>query len=217
MYIPAFKRSLLALSVAAAGLVACNNDNKTETHAGADSTSTTTTTTSTDTMHSMPMTDTASSAPADHALATLSGTKPDTTVNGTIKFDKDGSQVKMNLEITVPKLANKSVAVHLHDHGDCGNMGKDAMGHWNPTNENHGKWGSGQFHSGDIGNIKLDGQGKGTLQLTSNRWSLGGDAKTNILNRSVIVHSGVDDYTTQPSGNSGERIGCGVIQKTGSM
>ncbi|HEY1008313.1 MAG TPA: superoxide dismutase family protein, partial [Sphingobacteriaceae bacterium] len=69
----------------------------------------------------------------------------------------------------------------------------------------------GSFHSGDIGNVQLDGKGNGKLTLTSDRWSIGGDEKTNILNRAVIVHSGVDDYTTQPTGNAGSRIGCGVI------
>ena len=146
------------------------------------------------------------------ATATLSGTKPDTTVNGTVQFTQDGNRVRMNLQITVPQKANQSVAVHIHEHGECGNMGKEAMGHWNPTNESHGKWGSGSFHSGDIGNISLDANGRGSLQLESDRWSIGGDARTNILDRSIIVHSGVDDYTSQPSGNSGERIGCGVIR-----
>lgn len=146
------------------------------------------------------------------ATATLSGTKPDTTVNGMVRFTQDGNRVRMNLQISVPQKANQSVAVHIHEHGECGNMGKEAMGHWNPTNESHGRWGSGNFHSGDIGNINLDANGRGSLQLESDRWSIGGDARTNILDRSIIVHSGVDDYTSQPSGNSGERIGCGVIR-----
>lgn len=150
---------------------------------------------------------------AQSAVATLSGTKPDTTVNGTVRFTQEGDQVRMDLQISVPKKANQSVAMHIHEHGDCGDMGKHAGGHWNPTNENHGKWGEGAFHSGDIGNIQLDGSGNGSLQLTSNRWSIGGDARTNVLNKTIIVHAGVDDYTSQPAGNSGERIGCGVIQQ----
>ena len=51
------------------------------------------------------------------------------------------------------------------------------------------------------------------MELESDLWSIGGDPKKDILNKTVIVHSGVDDYTSQPSGNSGERIGCGLIQK----
>lgn len=160
-------------------------------------------------------TSTADSSTVTHAIATLSGTKSDTTVNGTLQFDKDGDKTKMHLQITVPTKANQTVAVHIHDHGDCGDMGKSAMGHWNPTGENHGKWGSASFHSGDIGNIQLDANGSGSMDLETDRWSIGGDARTNILDKSIIVHSGVDDYTSQPTGNSGERIGCGVITKSG--
>jgi Cu-Zn family superoxide dismutase len=87
-----------------------------------------------------------------------------------------------------------------------------AHGHWNPTNAQHGKWGSASFHSGDIGNVKLDSKGHGTLSLTTDLWTLGGIAGKNILNRSIIIHGGMDDYKTQPSGNSGARIGCGVIK-----
>jgi superoxide dismutase, Cu-Zn family len=148
------------------------------------------------------------------ALATLAGTKPDTTVSGTVQFDElQGGRVRMRLDITVPKKANQSVAVHIHENGNCGDMGKAAGGHWNPTNAQHGKWGSGSFHSGDIGNINLDANGKGSFELESDLWAIGGDPRKDTLNKSIIVHSGVDDYTSQPSGNSGERIGCGVIQR----
>lgn len=149
------------------------------------------------------------------ARAEISNTKPDTTGSGTAEFsNKSGGEVEMKLEITFPGMANKTVAVHLHEHGDCGDSGKEAHGHWNPTNEQHGKWGSSAFHSGDIGNVQLNGEGKGTVTLSSNRWSLGGDEKTNILNKAIIVHSGVDDYKTQPTGNAGSRIGCGIIMSS---
>ncbi len=146
------------------------------------------------------------------AQATITGTSADTTVNGTATFEQDNGKVKMELNLTIPAKANKSVAVHLHEHGDCSDMGKGAHGHWNPTNKQHGKWGSDNFHSGDIGNVTLDAQGKGSLTLETNLWSIGGDSTTNILNRAVIVHGGVDDFVTQPTGNAGGRIGCGVIQ-----
>lgn len=149
------------------------------------------------------------------AEAGISGTKSDTTVNGTASFTKDSAtgKVKLELELSVPMLANRSVAVHLHEHGDCGNSGNDSHGHWNPTHKQHGKWGTGEFHSGDIGNVSLDSAGKGMVSLDTDLWTLGGDSTTNILDRAVIVHSGVDDYTSQPAGNAGSRIGCGVIRK----
>ncbi len=154
---------------------------------------------------------------SQHAGATLSGTFPDTSVTGTVRFEEQaGGKVQMTLQVMVPSRANKSVAVHIHEHSDCGDMGKHAGGHWNPTGTNHGKWGSGSFHSGDIGNINLDASGNGRLELSSDLWSIGGDAKTDILNKTIIVHSGVDDYTSQPAGNSGNRIGCGIIQRKSS-
>jgi superoxide dismutase, Cu-Zn family len=147
------------------------------------------------------------------ASATLSGTVPDTTLTGTAEFTQQNGKVKMVLNITCAKMANKSVAVHLHEMGDCGDMGKMAHGHWNPTSQQHGKWGSAVFHLGDIGNVSLDAAGKGSMEMQTELWAIGGDDKSNILNRSVIVHGGVDDFTTQPTGNAGSRIGCGVIMK----
>ena len=151
---------------------------------------------------------------SNSAEAVLSGTQPDTTVTGTVSFNEDNGKVKMTLDITVPKKANQSVAVHIHEHGSCGDMGKDAHGHWNPTKMNHGKWGSAAFHSGDIGNVDLNAEGKGTLELETDLWSISAsDSTKNILNKAIIVHGGVDDFTTQPTGNAGSRIGCGVINK----
>ena len=188
----------------------CNNEDKTSE------------TITTDTMQSRPDTihgnmdmapDTASVAMVTQAEAMLSGTYPDTVLSGTAKFTaaSDG-KVKMLLEITVAAKANKSVAVHIHEHGDCSDNGKMAHGHWNPTNAQHGKWGGSSFHSGDIGNVKLDAKGKGTLTVNTDLWTLGGKADKNILNKAIIVHGGVDDFTTQPTGNAGSRIGCGVVK-----
>lgn len=147
------------------------------------------------------------------ATATLAATRPDTVVNGMVTFIERNGRVKMNLQITVPSKANSTVAVHIHENGACGDMGKAAGGHWNPTNQKHGKWGQGEYHSGDIGNIKLDANGKGSMQLETDIWSIGGDPSKNILNKGIIVHSGIDDFTSQPAGNAGSRIGCGVIMQ----
>jgi superoxide dismutase, Cu-Zn family len=149
---------------------------------------------------------------AEKAHADISSTKSDTSGSGRVEFSKkDDGTVEMSLSLNFPKMANKTVAVHFHEHGDCGDEGKGAHGHWNPTNEAHGKWGSAAYHSGDIGNVQLNAEGVGAATVSSDRWTIGGDEKTNILGRAVIVHSGVDDYKTQPTGNAGSRIGCGVI------
>lgn len=208
-------RNLIILP-AAVFMFSCGGSGSSETATDTSATAATTDTTS----HAMAHDTTAKhdTIPASvplvkHAEVTLAGTYPDTTVTGTAKFDaEDNGKVKLKLEIEVPAKAGKSVAVHIHEHGDCGDNGKATHGHWNPTNAQHGKWGSASFHSGDIGNVKLDKKGKGTLTLETDLWTLGGEANKNILGRAIIVHGGVDDYTTQPTGNAGSRIGCGVIK-----
>jgi Cu-Zn family superoxide dismutase len=188
-------------------IFSCNNAEKKTTTIGSSDTITNMDTA----MHDMnTMQDTMTVAAA---TATISGTYADTVVNGTATFETatDG-KIKMTLDITVLAQANKTVAVHLHEHGDCGDNGKASHGHWNPTNAQHGKWGSAAFHAGDIGNVKLNAKGKGTLTITTDLWTLGGQSDKNILGKAIVVHSGVDDYTTQPTGNAGGRIGCGVIR-----
>lgn len=207
MRLPSFNRSCSGMvAMCACILMACGNNEGTATTSAdttalnSDAAGTTTGTT----------TDTAGTG----AQAVLNGTQADTAVTGTVRFQEAGGRVTMNLEITAPKMASKSVAVHIHEHGSCGDMGKEAHGHWNPTKAPHGKWGEGQFHSGDIGNVSLDASGKGTMQLETDLWSLSGtDSTRNILNKAIIVHSGTDDYKSQPAGNAGSRIGCGVITR----
>ena len=152
--------------------------------------------------------------PVKKAEAVVSSTGAETSVTGLLKFSQEEKgPVKLELEVSVPSRANQSVAVHIHEHGGCGNAGGDAHGHWNPTAKQHGQWGSSSYHAGDIGNITLDANGKGKLVLETTLWSIGGDDNTNILNKGIIIHGGVDDYTTQPTGNSGPRIGCGMIMQ----
>jgi Cu-Zn family superoxide dismutase len=204
-----FKNILSAASIVLCSsfIVSCNNEeNKTTTVGPSDSN--TTIDTSVHTRNAMQDTVTVAAA-----TAIISGTYPDTLVNGSALFETTtNGKIKMILDITVLALANKTVAVHLHEHGDCGENGKASHGHWNPMNAPHGKWGSAAFHAGDIGNVKLNAKGKGVLTLTTDLWTLGGKADKNIVGRAVIVHSGVDDYTTQPTGNAGGRIACGVIR-----
>ncbi len=200
---------LSACVIAVTCLVSCNSGTTTETETTGNSDSVGMTgDANMDTMHHSMATDTS----MHHAAAVLSGVFPDTTVTGNVQFDAENGKVKMKLEISIPEKANKSVAVHIHEKGDCADMGKAAGGHWNPTGANHGKWGGASFHSGDIGNVSLDGKGSGTMEMETDLWSIGGDEKTNILGKSIIVHGGVDDFTSQPSGNAGTRIGCGIIK-----
>lgn len=145
------------------------------------------------------------------AIASLNATATNEEM-GTAKFYQmaDG-KIKMDLELNIPERADSTVAVHFHEHGDCGNMGENTHGHWNPTNEIHGKWGSNAYHAGDIGNIALDSKGHAKITVSTFGWSVTDGEIKNIIGRGIIVHGGTDDYVTQPTGNSGPRIGCGVI------
>lgn len=180
-----------------ATIISCNNEENTE------ATSETTTSTA----------DTSAVTGMQQAVATLSGTNADTTVSGTALFTEENGKVRLQLQVSIPAMANKSVAVHIHENGSCGDGGKAAGAHWNPSHASHGKWGEETFHSGDIGNVDLDSDGNGRLEMETDLWAISDDAAKNIINKAVIVHSGSDDFKTQPTGNAGGRIGCGVIQK----
>lgn len=121
------------------------------------------------------------------ASAVIGQVYNDTTVSGTASFtQKNDEEVTLTLDITVPSRANKSVAVHLHLMNDCGNNATKAMGHWNPTNANHGKFGSSAFHLGDIGNINLDASGHANYTITTNAWNIhGSDTTRNIVGKSI--------------------------------
>jgi Cu-Zn family superoxide dismutase len=105
---------------------------------------------------------------------------------------------------------------HIHEFGDCGDAGKAAGGHYNPHGTPHGflpKDGEQKAHAGDMGNIEIGQDGSGTLTLTLPAASLS-TGEHNVGGRAVILHEKSDDFS-QPTGNAGGRIGCGIIAVTG--
>ncbi|MCK0159934.1 superoxide dismutase family protein [Allomuricauda sp. F6463D] len=140
--------------------------------------------------------------------------KSDSNVNGEVMFTEEDNEVIMRATFT--GLDEGEHAIHLHEKADCSSAdGKSTGGHWNPTFEQHGKWGSEDgYHKGDIGNFSTDSNGNAIVDFSTDEWCIGCDDDTkNILGKAVIVHQGVDDYTSQPSGAAGARIACtGIIQ-----
>lgn len=136
------------------------------------------------------------------------------SLTGEAMFEEDGDGVKMTLTV---KGGNPGThAVHLHESGDCSAPdAKSAGGHWNPTSDEHGHRGMGEFHSGDIANLEVGADGTGKLEVTAKDWTIGGADSTNVIGRAVIIHADQDDFTSQPSGNAGSRVGCGVVEKEG--
>ena len=148
-------------------------------------------------------------APAKQANAMISSSN-DSGVTGMAVFTQNGDQITLMIEIqgASPGLH----AVHIHAYGDCSAPdGTSAGGHWNPTGVAHGKWGEGEFHLGDIGNITVGEDGTGRITLTTDLWEIGTGSDVDVVGRGIIVHAGADDFTSQPSGAAGARIGCGVI------
>lgn len=122
---------------------------------------------------------------------------------------------KVNINVELSGIAPGNHAVHIHEKGDCSAAdGKSAGGHWNPEDVAHGNRAEDDtYHKGDIGNIVIGEDGKGSMSLDIEGWTIGGEDASDILNKAVIVHAGPDDFTSQPSGAAGARIGCGVIKK----
>jgi Cu-Zn family superoxide dismutase len=133
-------------------------------------------------------------------------------VAGLAHFAASGDKVTMTVKVS--GLTPGTHAIHLHEKGDCSDPeAKSAGGHWNPTSAAHGKWGEGSFHHGDIGNLVANESGAATLTFTTDLWTIGGDPGTDVVGRSVVVHDKADDFQTQPTGNAGGRVGCGVVQE----
>ena len=121
---------------------------------------------------------------------------------------------KIKLKVSVTGLTPGEHAIHLHEKGDCSAPdGASAGGHWNPSSEAHGKWGSAPFHHGDLGNLVADAKGNAELSIETDLWTIGDGKPGDVVGRAVIVHATLDDFTTQPTGNAGGRVACGVIQK----
>jgi Cu-Zn family superoxide dismutase len=144
---------------------------------------------------------------AEKAVAVINPTKGN-QVHGTVTFTQsgDGIRVVADLEGLAPGVHG----FHIHEYGDCsGADASSAGGHFNPHSLPHGGPDSTPRHTGDLGNLVADAQGRAHYDRLAAALQLRGP--DNIIGRSVVVHENPDDYRTQPSGGSGARIACGVI------
>lgn len=140
--------------------------------------------------------------------------RSDSKVSGTAVFTEEAGKVTM--VAVFEGLTEGTHAIHLHEKADCSAAdGTSTGGHWNPTNEPHGKWGDAAgYHRGDIGNMEADANGNATITFSTDQWCIGcDDQNKDILNKAVIVHQGTDDFKTQPTGDAGGRVSCGGIIK----
>jgi superoxide dismutase, Cu-Zn family len=148
------------------------------------------------------------------ASASLEPTQGNQT-RGTVTFTEEqgGIRVVANLE-GLP--GEGRFGFHVHEHGDCAAPdAASAGGHFNPDHTEHGAPGDPmpERHAGDLGNVEADASGSATYDRLDRVMTLDGDGS--IVGRSVIVHAGEDDLETQPTGDAGARLACGVIEMQG--
>ena len=144
------------------------------------------------------------------ATAHIVGKSGNTTLTGKLVFTKAAEGAKATLE--VKGVAPGPHGAHLHAKGDCSAPDATSAGdHWNPiAGSTHGAP-SATSHLGDLGNLTVGADGTGKLELEHIGWALGDGSPNDVVGKAIVIHGGVDDLTTQPSGNSGPRIGCGVV------
>lgn len=149
---------------------------------------------------------TGSSGPTASAdLAPASGS----SVRGKVMFADVGDRLRVTAEIS--GLTPGEHGFHVHEIGDCSAAdATSAKGHFNPAGQKHGRAGAGEHHAGDMPNLKADASGVARYSVEVPMLAIGSGAG-DILGRAVVVHADPDDYASQPAGNSGKRVACGVI------
>ncbi len=131
---------------------------------------------------------------------------------GTVTISQTGAAQQVQVTLALTGLPAGKHGAHLHDLGKCDPPDfMTAGGHFNPTSQSHGDPNQSVHHSGDFGNIDIGADGTGALSITTTTLSLSADQATYAANHAFIIHQNVDDFTTQPTGNSGARIACGII------
>jgi Cu-Zn family superoxide dismutase len=114
--------------------------------------------------------------------------------------------------------ADAEVGFHVHERGDCSAPDASSAGeHFNPLGHPHGDPSGNSHHVGDMPNLEANDDGVAEFDFTIDDAALSGPAERNLTNRAVVVHVMKDDYETQPSGNSGARVACGVIPPLASI
>jgi Cu-Zn family superoxide dismutase len=148
--------------------------------------------------------------PAQEGVAQIAPTQGN-TVTGSVALNSSPQGVRITGAIQGLK-PNAEFGFHVHEKGDCSAPdGSSAGGHFNPTQAQHGDPTSSTHHAGDMVNIRSNGEGVAQVDTTAAGTTLHGEPTTDIMGKAIVVHEGPDDYKTQPSGNSGKRVACGVI------
>lgn len=152
----------------------------------------------------------ASSAFAESGKAEILGIGANAAISGMAQLNETDNGLSIHVEIQ--NMSPGAHGIHVHQYGSCGNDGNDAGSHFNPDEAPHGEVihrSVYEVHPGDLGNIHIDAEGKGSLSLSVEGLGLGSNIY-NVAGRAIIIHEKSDDFG-QPTGNAGGRIACGTI------
>jgi Cu-Zn family superoxide dismutase len=151
----------------------------------------------------------ASMATGPSATATMISTSG-STATGTVNLAQlgDGS---VEVTATFRGVPPGVHGFHIHEKGDCGDNGNAAGGHYNPAGTPHAAPTVDPHHAGDFGNVMANEDGSVSTRFVTRSITVSEGSMT-AIGHAIILHANPDDLTTQPSGNAGARIACGVVQ-----
>jgi Cu-Zn family superoxide dismutase len=135
----------------------------------------------------------------------------------TLSETPNGVLIRLNLRPKAEGISPGPHAIHIHDIGKCEPPFKSAGEHFNPFNKKHGFFGKDGKHLGDLPNIYVPESAALTVEFLVPQLSLSGGS-TSVFDSdgsALVIHQGPDDYNTDPAGNSGDRVACGVIERSG--
>jgi Cu-Zn family superoxide dismutase len=157
-----------------------------------------------------PPADNGSAAGTQHRVDLMPGQGAD--VAGALDLVVEDGAVRMTGLVTGLK-PESAHGFHIHEKGDCSSPDfKSAGEHFNPASQPHGNPATPPHHLGDVPNLVADADGKAPVNARIEGVTLGDHGQNDLVGRAVVVHAKADDYMTQPSGNSGDRMACGVIR-----
>ncbi|MCG2578217.1 superoxide dismutase family protein [Dechloromonas sp. XY25] len=129
-------------------------------------------------------------------------------VSGKVSFSETNGRLRVDAQVA--GLTPGEHGFHIHEAGDCSAPdASTAKGHFNPAGKAHGHHASPEHHGGDMPNLVANANGEASISAEIDGLSLSG--ATGVLGRSIVIHADPDDYKSQPAGNSGKRVACGVI------
>lgn len=142
--------------------------------------------------------------------------RSDSKVSGKVTF-RETTDGAVKVQVRINGAPTGVHGFHVHEKGDCSAPDASSAGaHFNPAGAPHSGPDRMPHHAGDFGNVTAGGNGEITTEFTTRSITLD-NGPNSVVGKAVVLHADADDLTSQPAGNAGKRIGCGVVTMAGSM